>query len=155
MFVKPRMIWKETPNRTYILIITDVPIAPDTIVNLVKCNCTKSSWRLGQCICKKAKLYYTTLFACSLDNYVVRKIRKLVTSALWIQAMSKTRLFCFSRLLPLQRNKLFDLQCEAMGWFLCNMNFGMKWVKVLYFYHNSPNRCLTSKAPHHWVFTLK
>ena len=65
------MIWKETPNRTCIPIITDVPLAPDTIMNLVKCNCTKSSWRLGQCIFKKAKLYYTTLFVCSLDNDVV------------------------------------------------------------------------------------
>ena len=69
--------------------------------------------------------------------------------------MSKTKLFCLSLLLPLQRNKLFDLQRKAMGWFLCNMNFVMKWVKILYFYHISPNKCLASKAPHHLVFTLK
>ena len=124
-------------------------------MNLVKWNCTKSSWRLGQCICKEAKLYYTTLFACSLDNDAVCENQELITSALWIQAMPKARLIFFSLLLPLQRNKLFDLQCKTMGWFLCNMNFGLKRVKIFYFYHFSLNKCLASKAPHHWVFTLK
>ena len=145
----------ETPNRTYIPVITDVPLAPDTIMNLVKCNCTKSSWRLGQCICKKTKLYYTALFLVRWIMIFFEKIRKLITSALWIQGMPKTRLICFSQLLPLQKNKLLDLQCKAMGRFLCNMNFGLKWVKMFYFYHISPNKSLALKAPHRWVFTLK
>ena len=37
------------------------------ILLLVKYNCTKSGWRPGQCICEKAKLCYTTLFACSMQ----------------------------------------------------------------------------------------
>ena len=43
------------------------------IMKLVKCNCTKSNRRTGKCICKKAKLYYTTFFAFLLDNDVVCK----------------------------------------------------------------------------------
>ena len=51
--------------------MTSLPPAPDTIMSLVKFNCTKSNPRIGKCICKKAKLYCPTLFACSLDNDVV------------------------------------------------------------------------------------
>ena len=36
-------------------IITDVPPAPNTVMNLVKCNCKKSNRRLGKCICKKGQ----------------------------------------------------------------------------------------------------
>ena len=70
MLVKPRRIWKETPNRTYISITSNLPLAPETIMKLVKCNCTKSNMRTGKCLCKKAKLYFTTFFAFSLDNDV-------------------------------------------------------------------------------------
>ena len=58
-------------NRIYISIMSNLPIAPETIMKLVKCNCIKSNRRTGKCIWKKAKLYYTTLFAFFLDNDVV------------------------------------------------------------------------------------
>ena len=61
------------------------------------------------------------------------KIRKQMTSALWIPAKSKTRLICFSLVIPLQRNHLFDLQCKWNSWFLCNGNFGLKRVKIFHF----------------------
>ena len=51
----------------------NLPLATETIMKLVKCNCTKSNRRTGQCISKKAKLYCTTFFAFLLDNDVVCK----------------------------------------------------------------------------------
>ena len=76
----------------------------------------------------------TALFTCSLDNGCLPVNQKIDYTPLWIQAMSKTRLICFSLSLPLQRNELFDLQCKAMCWFLCIINFGLKWVAIFYFY---------------------
>ena len=106
-------------------------LGPVTITNLVKC---KSS-QVGDYDNVFAKRPMATLFACALDDGVVcQSVKKLITSALWIQAMSKTRLICFSLSLPLQRNKLFDLYCKAMGWFVCSINFGLKWVAIFYFY---------------------
>ena len=106
-------------------------LGPVTITNLVKC---KSS-QVGDYDNVFAKRPMATLFACALDDGVVcQSVKILITSALWIQAMSKTRLICFSLSLPLQRNKLFDLYCKAMGWFLCSINFGLKWVAIFYFY---------------------
>ena len=49
-------------------VISNVPLAPDTL---------ESIWRLGERICKKAKLYYTALFTCSLDNDVVCKDQEI------------------------------------------------------------------------------
>ena len=62
------------------------------------------------------------------------KIRKLMTSTLWIQTISKTRLICFSVVLPLPRGQLFDLQRKWNDWSLFNGNFGLKWVEIFYFY---------------------
>ena len=56
--------------------MTNLPQAPDAIMNLVKCSCAKLNRRTGKCICKKAKLYYTTLFACSLDNDTICENQK-------------------------------------------------------------------------------
>ena len=58
----------------------------------------------------------TTLFACSLDNGVVcQSIRKLITSALLIQVMPKSRLICFSMLLPLQKTGfLISVQSDGL-----------------------------------------
>ena len=41
---------------------------------------------------KSQALLYTTFFAFFLDNDVFAKIRTLMTSALWIRAMLRTRL---------------------------------------------------------------
>ena len=66
MFIKPRRIWKETPNIRYITIMPN--LLPDAIMNHFKWNCTKLIRRTEKCICKKTKLWCTTLFACLLDN---------------------------------------------------------------------------------------
>ena len=50
----------------------------------------------------------TALFTCSLDNGCLPVNQKIDYTPLWIEAMSKTRLICFSLSLQLQRNKLFD-----------------------------------------------
>ena len=57
-------MWEETPNRTYISIITAEPPETLTVMNLAKCNSAKSNLRLRKCICKTAKLYCAALFAC-------------------------------------------------------------------------------------------
>ena len=71
MLLKPTRIWKKTPNRTYISVMSNLSLGPETIMKLFKCNCTKSNRKRGKYICKKAKLYYTTFFAFFLDNDVV------------------------------------------------------------------------------------
>ena len=55
------------PNSTYISIISNLSLESETIIKLVKCNCTKSNRRTGKCICKKAKLDCRTFFAFSLN----------------------------------------------------------------------------------------
>ena len=79
-----------------------------TFMNLVKCNCTKSSQRPGQCICKRPSCIIQLYLRTRWIMMMFAKIRKLVTSPLWIQAMSKNRLFCFSLLLL--------LICSAKQW---------------------------------------
>ena len=139
---------------TYIPIITDVPLAPVAIANLVKCNCTKSSWRLGQCVVKRPM---TTLFAYSLDNGVVcQSIRKLITSALLIQVMPKSRLICFSMLLPLQKTG-FLISVQSDG--LVPVQYKL-WTDLGYDILFLPGlskifMCWSSKASQHWVSTLK
>ena len=55
----------------------NLPPTPDAVMNLFKFNCTKSNRRTGKCICKIAKLYYASLFACSLDNDAVCENKKI------------------------------------------------------------------------------
>ena len=55
-------------GKIFCAVIINVPLAPDTL---------ESIWRLGECICKKAKLYYAALFTCSLDNDVVCKNQEI------------------------------------------------------------------------------
>ena len=43
MFIKPRRIWKETLNRTYISIMSKLSPPSVTIMKVVKCNCTLSN----------------------------------------------------------------------------------------------------------------
>ena len=54
-------------NSKYISIVSNLPLASETIIKLVKCNCTKSSRRTGKRISKKTRLYYRTFFAFSLN----------------------------------------------------------------------------------------
>ena len=69
--------------------MTNFPRAPAVVMNLLKCNCTKSNWGIGKCICKKAKLYSTTLFACSWDNNVVYKNQEINDK--WIGDTSRVK----------------------------------------------------------------
>ena len=50
--------------------VTDLPPTPSAIMNVAKCDSANSNWRTGKCICKKAKLYCRTFFACSLNDDV-------------------------------------------------------------------------------------
>ena len=111
---------------TYISVMSNLPLAPDTVMKLIKCNCKKSNWRTRKCICKKAKLYYTTFFTFFLDNDVVcenqdiNDKRIVDTSQCW--GLDE----CFSQVLLLYKNQLFDFQCKSKSFFLSNGNFGLK-----------------------------
>ena len=124
MFVKPRTIWKKTPNRKYISIMSNLPLAPGIIMKIVKRNCAKSNRRTGKCICKKAKLYYTTFFAFFLDNYIFCKNQDINGKRIvgtshvedWIKISVKFYYYIRTSFLIFSANrKAFFLVMETLG----------------------------------------
>ena len=62
--------WCIDEDNSYTPVMTSNPPAPDAIVSLVKCRCTKSDCKSGRCSCAKATppLKCTELCECYTDN---------------------------------------------------------------------------------------
>ena len=67
-------------------------LLPDAIMNHFKWNCTKLIRRTEKCICKKTKLWCTTLFACLLDNDHVCENQETDDQRIVHKAMLRTTL---------------------------------------------------------------
>ena len=112
------------------------------IMKLVKCNCTKSNRRTGKSIWKKAKLYCTTFFGFRWIMMLFAKIRTLMTSALWIQALLRTRLMFQSSfvhyaetrfLISSANRKAFFLAMETLGWSKYSEILDITEISIKYF----------------------
>ena len=58
--------WQDEDGK-WVLVMTNLPPAPEAIIRLVRCKCAKSRWSNNRCQCQKAGLVCTDLSLCSED----------------------------------------------------------------------------------------
>ena len=59
--------WKREGD-IFVPIMTKLPPAPETLLQLVKCGCSKSACDTSRCKCKSNKLYCTDLCSCGAEE---------------------------------------------------------------------------------------
>ena len=59
--------WQVENNGEYMPILTKEPLAPDCVLELARCGCSKSQCS-GRCSCKEKDLTCTELCKCDPDN---------------------------------------------------------------------------------------
>ena len=59
--------WKKDSDG-WLPVMTTTPLAPEAIIEMVRCGCVKQRCSTNRCQCRKAGLTYTELCACSDDD---------------------------------------------------------------------------------------
>ena len=114
--------FQKTPNKTNVSIIYHQHHTQ--LWTLSNVTVEVKSWNREMYLPKKTSCTVQLYLFVRWIMMLLMKIRKLVTSALWLQAMSKTRLI----LQPSFASFLIFSANRRGGWFLCSGNFWLKWV---------------------------
>lgn len=65
--------WKRDGDK-YIPVMTTLPPAPDTLLQLVKCGCSKTACETSRCKCKANNLFCTDLCVCGAEDDMCKNV---------------------------------------------------------------------------------